>query len=168
MGSLTRTVLTGEASLRTAASGPWHGHGPTTALQKAIDEQNRMTRTSVPPSGCAQAALATMLRLRAIGEGAHPLAPGLPVYLLLSPVPVRHRPRGLGLLVRVGPRRTPHYRVPRRHVPRESRFSISIGTDRKIEDVPRLRMCTIVVFFVDLDDEDPEWRPSASRAVRPK
>jgi hypothetical protein len=43
MGSLARTVLTGDASLRTAASNPWHGQGLATAMQKAIDEQNRMT-----------------------------------------------------------------------------------------------------------------------------
>lgn len=43
MGSLARTVLTGEASLRTAASNPWHGQGLATAMQKAINEQNHMT-----------------------------------------------------------------------------------------------------------------------------
>jgi hypothetical protein len=43
MGSLARTVLTGEASLRTAAGDPWHGQGLATAMQQAIDEQNRMS-----------------------------------------------------------------------------------------------------------------------------
>lgn len=43
MGSLARTVLTGEASLRTAANNPWHAQGLAAAMQKAIDEQTRMT-----------------------------------------------------------------------------------------------------------------------------
>lgn len=43
MGSLARTGLTGEATLRTAAANPWHAQGLATSMQKAIDEQNRMS-----------------------------------------------------------------------------------------------------------------------------
>lgn len=43
MGSLARTVLSGEASLRTAASDPWHGQGLASAMQKAVEEQNSMS-----------------------------------------------------------------------------------------------------------------------------
>ena len=42
LGSLARTVLTGEASLRTAAGNPWHGQGLGIAMQNAIDEQNHI------------------------------------------------------------------------------------------------------------------------------
>jgi len=43
MGSLARTVLSGQASLRTAAADPWHAEGLATAGQAARDEQSRMT-----------------------------------------------------------------------------------------------------------------------------
>ncbi len=43
MGSLARMVLSGQAGLRAAANDPWHSQGLADAVQKAMDEQNRMT-----------------------------------------------------------------------------------------------------------------------------
>ncbi|GAB1692736.1 hypothetical protein [Krasilnikovia sp. M28-CT-15] len=43
LGSFARTVLTGEASLRTAANLPWHSEGLAAAARKAEAEQNQMS-----------------------------------------------------------------------------------------------------------------------------
>jgi hypothetical protein len=43
MGSLARTVLSGEATLRTAATNPWHSDGLTTSLAAAQAERARMS-----------------------------------------------------------------------------------------------------------------------------
>ncbi|AGZ39610.1 hypothetical protein [Actinoplanes friuliensis] len=43
LGSLARTVISGEATLRTAADNSWHSQGLAEAAQAAQDEQNRMT-----------------------------------------------------------------------------------------------------------------------------
>jgi hypothetical protein len=43
IGSLARTVLTGEATLRTAAALPWHSDGLATSLAAATEERNRMS-----------------------------------------------------------------------------------------------------------------------------
>jgi hypothetical protein len=43
MGSLARTVLSGEAALRTAAANPWHSDGLATSLANAQAERDRMT-----------------------------------------------------------------------------------------------------------------------------
>jgi hypothetical protein len=43
LGSFARTVINGEATLRTAANNSWHSHGLAAAAQSAQDEQNRMT-----------------------------------------------------------------------------------------------------------------------------
>ncbi|MGX6606226.1 hypothetical protein ACWKSP_29495 [Micromonosporaceae bacterium Da 78-11] len=42
MGSVARTVLSGEADLRTAAANPWHAQGLATAFAAAQDERERM------------------------------------------------------------------------------------------------------------------------------
>jgi hypothetical protein len=54
LGSLARTVISGEATLRTAANNSWHSHGLAAAAQAAQDEQNRMT--SEERAGYEQAA----------------------------------------------------------------------------------------------------------------
>jgi hypothetical protein len=43
MGSLARTVLSGEATLRKAADDPQHGQGLAAAFHKAMDELNSMS-----------------------------------------------------------------------------------------------------------------------------
>jgi hypothetical protein len=43
LGSLARTVLNGEASLRAAANHPWHSQALAAAAQAARAEQNRMS-----------------------------------------------------------------------------------------------------------------------------
>lgn len=44
LGSFARTVLSGEATLRTAADNPWHSQGLAAASRAAQDEQSRMSR----------------------------------------------------------------------------------------------------------------------------
>ncbi|GGQ87381.1 hypothetical protein [Couchioplanes azureus] len=43
LGSLARTVLSGEASLRAAADNSWHSEALAAAAQAAQDEQSRMS-----------------------------------------------------------------------------------------------------------------------------
>ena len=43
VGSLARTVLSGEARLQTAAANPWHGQALAAAFEKAQDERSRMS-----------------------------------------------------------------------------------------------------------------------------
>jgi hypothetical protein len=54
LGSLARTVLAGEASLRGAASHSWHGEALGKAFASAIDAQARMSpsdRTKINDAG---------------------------------------------------------------------------------------------------------------------
>jgi len=43
LGSLARTVISGEAGLREAAAYSWHSEGLLTALEAALRERGRMT-----------------------------------------------------------------------------------------------------------------------------
>jgi hypothetical protein len=43
LGSMARTVLSGEATLRAAADNPWHSQGLAAATETARAEQSRMS-----------------------------------------------------------------------------------------------------------------------------
>jgi len=43
LGSLARTVIGGEATLRDAAANSWHSQGLATSLEAALEERDRMS-----------------------------------------------------------------------------------------------------------------------------
>ena len=65
LGSLARSVLSGETALQTAAANPWHGRGLTTAFAGAQDERNRMG----PDQAASYERQAERLRDDAAGAG---------------------------------------------------------------------------------------------------
>jgi hypothetical protein len=149
MGSLARTVLTGEAGLRTAASDPRHSQGLATAMQKAIDEQNGMT----PQQRAAYESAAQCLRTIDTDTD-DPSEGTFTRWRLAAPCIVFSALFLFGTILGAWDYWS-GWTLAERLITvflgvmfaANLDISISIGTDRKIQDVPWLRIGTIAVLF---------------------